>query len=376
MKIKITLYFFFIFLSFSTLANEDTNKRKEFIKELTQEFKMQHTGTFSVTNQHGNIDILTWNQPKVKVQVQIIVQALDKKRAERVWDRIQIEMKNGEDFVTAITHIPKKKKSNTNWTSWNSLKSVDKFKINYKVYVPHKATLKINNKYGDATISPTLAPVLATISYGNIRTSEMDKTLNLKLSYGDAYIPNAKKILAELNYAKISIKNSNSVELNSRYSKFKIETADTLRISTKYDEFNIGDAQMIRTEGKYGKFQISKVQQLMVEGKYTDYLIGTLKKNADVQLSYGGLEIENVSQNFNKIRLAGDYADFKAATEDNSSYQMDINVFHGTFNLPDNLEKIYEKNSPQVYILEGKKGKNTSGRSIKVSVNYGGVEVR
>lgn len=369
------LYILCLLLPLGALAKGDNSKRKEFVKELKREFKMQENGVFSVANKHGEVNIKTWDKAEVKVDVKIIVQALDEERAAHIFERIQIEIKNGKDFVDAITHISKKKKSSMYWSSWNGAESRDEFKIDYEIYVPSTAVLHINNKYGAAFVAPTNGLVKADISYGSIRIDEVNNDLSLDLNYGNATILKATSVVAEVNYSNFGIREAGDIDLNSKYSKLKIEKVNTLRIFTKYDEFNIGDAGSIRSEGKYGKFQISEVNQLIVDGKYTDYLVGMLGKNADIQLVYGGLQVESIKKGFGEIRLSGSYANFKIMTEHNSSYKIDANISYGEVSLPDNIEKTYERNSNYAYKVEGQVGEASSS-CIKVKVSYGGVEVR
>ncbi len=366
------LIFFLVPYSLDASTNK---KRKEFIKEISKSFSMEHEGSVSLNNRHGKMEVKTWDKPRVQIEIKIIVQAKDEQRAEDVFERISIGFDNGDDFVKAITDIRNKKNSGWAWTNYGS-SDRDEFEVNYEVFIPRTSTLEVKNKYGDAFVAKTDGPVHADISYGNIRFEGVNNDLKLYLGYGDATVMKAESITGEVKYSKMSLRNAEDVDLNTRYSRMYVDNVVGMRTITKYDEYNINKVGTLRTEGKYGKFNIDYIGNLIADGKYTDYVIETISESADVVLSYGGLKIESLEDGFKTIRLDGNYANFKIITAPDAAYKIEASATYGDLGLPENMETTYKRDSGYSYRIEGFVSSAETESNIKVKVNYGDIRIR
>ncbi len=369
-----TLLFFILFIPGFLLADE--LKRKEFTKEISKVFSMNKNGEFILQNKHGKVDIKTWNKSSVKVDVLILVQAKDEENAAEVFERINIDISNDDNFVKAITRIESKKKSGWGWntSTWNDDKS--DFEINYEVFLPNTATINITNKYGDAFIAKTDGLVNANIGYGNIRFEEVNNTLNLKLSYGDASVNYAEEIKSEIKYSKFRINKTGDADINTKYSNINLGEINSLRSTTKYDEYNIEKVNIFRTEGNYGKFKINSVNEFISEAKYTDYIIRNLNKEADIILNYGLVEIENISPDFEDIRMNGSYVNFHIENTPEVPYRLEASASYGSLELPEFSVCTYQRESGYSNKMEGEINGENSDKSIKIKVNYGDVRIK
>jgi hypothetical protein len=372
---KFNLYLALLFLPLGLFANDDDQK-KEFVKEINKVFDMDRKGELSIVNKHGKVDIKTWDKPEVKIEIKIIVQAKDGDRAEEIFERINVAFNNDVDYVKAVTDIKSKKGSWSQWSSWGTASSRDEFEINYEVSMPNDGRLDVRNKYGDTYVAVTDGPVNAEVGYGSIRFEGVNNELKLYLGYGDATIIMAESVSAEVNYSKIGIRNAGEADLNTKYSKINMEKVGSARVVTKYDEFNIYEVGTMRVEGKYGKFNINQINKLVANGKYTDYIIGSLKSEADVVLSYGGLSIESLKKGFDNVRLDGSYVNFKIVTDPGIDYKVDASASYGDVKLPENMKNTYKRDSGYSYKVEGIVGEGTPTSIIKVKVNYGDVRIR
>lgn len=372
---KINLYLALLFLPLGLFAHDDIQK-KEFVKEINKAFDMDRKGQLSIINKHGKVDIKTWDKPEVKIDVKIIVQAKDEDRAAEIFERINVAFNNDTDYVKAVTDIKSKKGSWSKWSSWGTASSRDEFEINYEVSMPDDGRLDVRNKYGDTYVAVTDGPVSAEVGYGSIRFEGVNNELKLYLGYGDATIIMAETVSAEVNYSKIGIRNANDADLNTKYSKINMEKVGSVRAVTKYDEFSINEVGTMRIEGKYGKFNINQINKLVADGKYTDYIIGSLKSEVDVVLSYGGLSIESLKKGFDTVRLDGSYANFKIVTDPGIDYKVDASASYGDVKLPESISTTYKRDSGYSYRVEGVVGGGIPSSIIKVKVNYGDVRIR
>ncbi|MEM9992285.1 MAG: hypothetical protein AAF738_11020, partial [Bacteroidota bacterium] len=88
--------------------------KEEFIKTIERNFDASADGIVQLHNKYGSIDISTWERNKVTLKVIIKANARTKDKAQELFDRIHIDISNGNDFVKAETHI----ESSSWWGNW------------------------------------------------------------------------------------------------------------------------------------------------------------------------------------------------------------------------------------------------------------------
>ena len=94
--------------------------KTEFKKNINEEFNISADGDVSLTNKYGKVDLKTWSQNKVKIDVTITVDARNQSDANDIFERIKIQFDNGADFVKAETSIPSLRQQLQRSESWSA----------------------------------------------------------------------------------------------------------------------------------------------------------------------------------------------------------------------------------------------------------------
>ena len=147
-KLKFKLLTLCLFAVTSLVYSNAGIALTEYTKEINEEFNISKDGDVKITNKYGNIELNSWNQAKVKIDVTIKVDASSESKANDVFDKINIKFDNGSSYVNAETELNFDKK----WWDWGKNKD-GKFSIDYVVYAPSTATVDVTNKYGDLNMS-------------------------------------------------------------------------------------------------------------------------------------------------------------------------------------------------------------------------------
>jgi len=105
---------------------------KEFVRSIKKEYEILPEGLVRLQNEHGNVQVLTWERDRVKIDVKITVFATSKSEADGVFDRVNLDFYNTKQEVEAHTNITPKQV----WLSWGSKPSKDKYAVDYKVHMP------------------------------------------------------------------------------------------------------------------------------------------------------------------------------------------------------------------------------------------------
>jgi hypothetical protein len=342
--------------------------KAEFTKNITKEFNISANGDVTLKNKYGKINLKTWSQNKVKVEVKITVNARNQSDADAIFKRIKINFSNGADFVNAETVIESTKKS-----YWGDGKG--DFKIDYMVHMPKSCNLNLSNKYGHSTIAEIDGKAVIEVKYGDLTMDGVNNDCKITLGYGNGTIVKVGHAEIEVKYSKIKINHDANVDVISKYSKVYIDEAGDVKSSSKYDTYRLGNLLELRNEGKYDNFEIDNINLINTTSRYSDFDVEKLKKEGDFSLEYGNVVIGTLLKNFTSLRLDGRYTNFKITTEEGTNYAFDAVARYADVKYPSGFEVTYEKEKGSSYEVKGYKGsKNAS--LIKAKVEYGGVKIR
>ena len=357
---------------FVTTLDAAEFQQREYSKTIKKEFGITADGTTGLFNKYGRVDVHTWEKNRVKVDVTILVRAESESRAQEVFDRIQIDISNGSDFVRAETIIEPQRKNS--WWNWGDTKS--DFTIDYDVYIPTTNNLELSNKYGDSFIDEINGNVTLNVKYGNFKAENLARSSSIDLAYGNGTILRANSADVEVSYGRLHSEEVKDLDMTSKYSKINIENANTVRTTSKYDTYNIGEVVTFRNTGKYDNIDIDNVQDVVISSKYTEVYAGEVTNSLELDMQYGGTTIDRVKRGFSEIRLVGSYTDFKINVEDGAHYRMEAVANYAGIRYPERLKVTYEKEKGTYHEVEGYHGERNARSFIKARLDYGGLKVR
>ncbi|MFK7932431.1 MAG: hypothetical protein AB8G22_02920 [Saprospiraceae bacterium] len=352
-------------------ANPTSVTKKEFTKTIKKEFGITADGTTSIYNKYGQINLQTWDKSRVKIEVTILVNAGSESEAQEVFERIDVDFSNGNDYVKAETEIESQK---SGWWSWGDNKS--DYNISYKVFLPATNNIDIINKYGNVNAEAIEGSATVAVKYGNFRLEGIGENATINLGYGNGTVVAARDVTSEISYGRILFKEAKELSLTSKYSKVTIDKANDIRSETKYDTYDIGEVRDFRNNGKYDSFNIEYADNIVVGSKYTEVYAQKVGNSLDFDLEYGGATVEKVAKGFADIRIVGSYADFKINVEDGASYRMEATANYAGIRYPEDMNVTYEKEKGTYHEVEGHKGTKGARSVIKARLDYGGLKVR
>jgi len=345
--------------------------KNEYTKTIKKEFAITGDGNTILSNKYGKIEVKTWEKDRVKVDVNIVVKTSSETEAQEVFNRINIEFANGEEFVSAKTSIESSKK---NWWGWDDENT--EFQINYEVMIPTQGALDVENKYGDADIGIIGGKAKVAVKYGDFTMEEARGNLTVDLGYGTGTVLQAKDITGEIAYSKFRIKEAQDIILDTRYSKMNVEKAEDLKIESRYDNYEVGEARDFKCEARYGDMDIIAVDNVVCNSRYTEYRIENVHDKCDFNLEFGGVTVEQITKGFSEVILVGRYTDYRLTVEPGASYQLDANAEYAGIKYPTNMNVTYEREKGTSHTVKGYYGTQNARSVIKASLNYGAMRVR
>ncbi|WP_299158695.1 hypothetical protein [uncultured Tenacibaculum sp.] len=347
----------FLFILFPTILIANDDKKHEKSKTISKNFTVNKNATLYISNKYGNLNVTTWNQNRIEIEVKITVKGDDLSNIEQKLNAIDVHFEASESLVEARTKIESTK---SKWSWWG--KSNTNYKINYFVKMPITNNADLNNKYGSIELGSLEGKANLNCDYGNV---EVDKLLNDTNSINLDYCGNS-----EINFMK-------SGSVNIDYSKLRIVNSEDLKVNADYSTIKIGTTTNLKFNSDYGSISVNNVSTIVGGTDYAAIKIGTLKKALKINTDYGSIRVQDIAKGFENITIDGSYAGIKLGTSSDNNFNFTIDLGYAGFNYPkDNVDmfKSIKKSSKKHY--EGTFGKGNSNSTINIKSRYGGVSLK
>lgn len=353
----------FISLTLSVLA---AGPKQEFSKTINREFATNANGMTALYNKYGAVNVKTWSNNSVKIDITIRVNASSQSAADKMFDRIQVNFANTTGYVKAETMI----QSKSGW--WVEDNVCQDFKINYDVWLPTGNQLDLKNKYGNSYVAAITGKLTAEIKYGDIRTEVLGGDADLNLGYGKAYIAGVNNLYGQVSYGEINLTAAKGdVQMDTKYSELHFDKSNAVRLTSKYDDLKVGDIQDLRLQTKYSDVRAQRVNAAYITAQYTDLKMVALNTSADIDLAYGSLKIESLGREFADVNVVGKYTDVYVATERTARYKFKIDGSHTDISRPSGASIRRSEKSSGCETLEGHVGDANARGNLKGKMQYG-----
>jgi hypothetical protein len=356
----------------SRLAADD--KKSEFTKTMSREFGTTPDGTVALYNKYGKVDVRTWSENKVKIDVSIVVVARDQSEANATFDRINVNFMSTYGYVKAETII----NCSTGWSwsnLWGGYDNAQDYKINYLVYMPVNNNIDLKNSYGDSYLASFNGKLTAEIKYGDLKSTDMSNDVELDLAYGDAHFKSMGDLRTDVSYGKLFIEYAKSAQAETKYSELRMGTCTDLRIVSMYDQVDVKAAKSLKIQTKYSDLKLGKIGSLYLTGQYTDTKVDQISESLDADVNYGDMVVASLGDRFQTVQFVGNYSDLKIVPVSASqSYSFDLKGTYGDMRYPRAALVGTEDRSSNSQTVRGKVNGGSGGK-ISVRLNYGDVTI-
>lgn len=345
----------------------DDRPQREFSRTINREFGTTANGLTALYNQYGKVNVNTWANNSVKIDITIVVNANDQRSADRTFDRINVNFTSTPDYVKAETIIDR----GDGWWAPDLGNSCQDFKINYEIWVPIGNSLDLKNKYGNSYVGNLNGKLMAEIKYGDLRTEALGSDADLNIGYGKASITKVLNVNGQISYGGLTIGQARDIQLDTKYSELKFDVAGAVRITSRYDDLALGTIEDLRLQTKYADVRVLSARSAFVTAQYTDLSVQSLTTQVDVDLTYGGLKIEALGRNFQAVNVTGKYTDTQIKVERGASFRFDAEGQNADLSGPTGAKVTRQQDSGGKTSMQGYVGDANAKGLVKARLNYG-----
>ena len=324
-------------------------------KTIKKEYNVNSDALLKVKNSYGNLNITSWDQNKVMIEVHIKTNGNNEERVQERLDEIDVDFENSSSMVSAITRFGDRDR-NWGW-KWGKRNNVN-VQVNYTIKLPVKNSVHLNN------------------DYGNIYLDRVDGHAKISCDYGKMEIGELRGRNNELRFdytSRSTFEYVNSAEINADYSGFTIEKAGNLVVKADYTNAVIGEMENLDYSSDYGSMEVGKVNNVQGNGDYIGIKLGEVHGNVDVTADYGSIKISKMAADAGNININTDYTGIKIGYDPQYYFDFEINTEYAGVSGKDDFEINISKEKSSERYYRGYHGKANSGNKVYISSEYGGI---
>ncbi|MDB5275473.1 MAG: hypothetical protein JWR61_428 [Ferruginibacter sp.] len=232
-----SIWFPFFFLQHQLFAQNDNNKKYEFVKNkaVNKTYNVSSSDKLDIQNSFGTVEVHTWNKNEIKIDVTVEVSANSEALAQKIIDRIEVnESKNSSDisFKTSIKGVN------------NSKNEKSTMKVNYDISMPASNPLHISNEFGATVLPDYKGEVELSSKFGSLTTGSLSNVKSVNVEFGHANIESIFDGPVSIKYSSAEIgKLSGKIKLDLEFSsatKINVDNSLTsLDAKVSYSTVNI-----------------------------------------------------------------------------------------------------------------------------------------
>jgi len=339
-----------------SMANTDPIKGKyDKTKTIKKEFKVNANALVKINNKYGNLDVITWNENRVVIEVKITVSGNSEDKVKSRLDKIDVVFNASMSQVSAKTTI---EKSSSNWFGNNNNMN---YQIDYTVKMPVTNDANLVNDYGTITLN------------------ELKGVANINCDYGKILIGNLLHADNKINMDYTSnseIEFMNSGTIRADYSKLRVVKAKKIELIADYTNTVFENIEDLDFNCDYGKIEVEKGNNINGNGDYLTMRFGELFKKLEVDADYGSIRINKLMKGFESVKINSDYTGIKIGLDNDISFKFIAKLSYAGFDIDNdnvNYTKKIVKSSSKYY--EGYVNQENSSSSIEIDSEYGSVKM-
>lgn len=356
MKPLFKTLFILVLLPFFAVAstNSTWNGKHTKEKKIEKQFTVNKDALLKVDNKYGNIDITTWNQNRIEIEVTITTNGDDESEVQQRLDEITVEFSGSKSMVSAETII---KNQRSSWSLWGKSKNVN-MKINYLIKMPVTNSVNLDNSYGAISLDVLEGNAGISCDYGKFIIGEL-RGHNNTLDFD--YTNNST-----IGYIK-------NVQINADYSGFMIENAEQIALNGDYTKSEIKEVSKLAYDCDYGRLTIGRVNNISGDGSYLSTSIESVSNSLDIKAGYGKISVDQLEKSIQSVVIKSKYTGLKMGVAQGAAFDLKAYLNYANIKGKDLFHFSVEKDKATSKEYQGYYGRKNSGNTIDITSDYGGV---
>ena len=353
MKRKMTTCFATLVVLFFVGGQQPLQVGETIEKVLVEkQFDVNQQVNLTISHEFGKVYCKNWEKPVISIKITAKATARSTEKANEVIDRIITNVSGSRSEVNASCKLSSGKGNNSN----------QQIEITMEVMMPKYVNLDLSHSFGSAWIGEVTGNATIESQYGDLTaTSFTGPTNKIEVSFGSTTID-------VLSNAKLEVS----------YGRMKVEKAGDISLETEYSDAFFGQLNKAKLELEGGQFEAKSMKNIEGESNFSNIKIGKLEQSARLEMSYGGIEIQDLMQGFSNISLETEFSSAEITIDQEASYQLRINSEFGSIQFPEHKtdvsKDIQDISDRHIEAVVG--DKSNASALITINASYGSIKIK
>jgi hypothetical protein len=133
----------------------------EFSKTFHYSARMFSFGTLTIDTRMGNVQVEGWDEPRLEIEAEKVVEAGNQKKAEPLYDQVQVVLSGKDKQVLLRTLYPARR-------LWRPFRDESKLSVNFRIHMPFDANLAMKCVDGDVRVTGLVGKQEISVNYGDV----------------------------------------------------------------------------------------------------------------------------------------------------------------------------------------------------------------
>jgi hypothetical protein len=330
-----------ILLSWISLSAQD------FSKTFQGKYDVDKGAGLVIKNKFGDVKCQAWDESSVSIVVTVKVDASSQEKANKVFDKIKVDLSGSRTKVQGITTV-------------ENINNAD-FSIDYEIRLPRWINIDMNNQFGDIYIDETDGQTKINLEYGSMEAVAFNgPQTDLTMKFSDAEAGYFKTGNINIEYSEWELKGSENIKIYSRFSELELDKVAGLNLDSQYDEVTVGSAG-----------------QVIAISRFSDLSFDKINGDFDFDIEYGELDVDYIAASFKTGKVRNTFAGADLSFDPKASMNIEAEIQFGELSYPKtNASMNHQTEGYTTHIYSGKIGTSPVSRLVinskhaNVTINF------
>ena len=118
-------------------------------------------GTLTVDTRMGDVQVEGWDEPRLEIEAEKVVEAGSQKKAEPLYDRVHVILTGQDKQVLLRTVYPERR-------LWRPFRGESKLTVNFRIQMPFDANLAMKCVDGEVRTTGLIGRQEISVNYGDV----------------------------------------------------------------------------------------------------------------------------------------------------------------------------------------------------------------
>jgi len=133
----------------------------EFSKTFHYSTRMFSFGTLTIDTRMGDIQVESWDQPRLEIEAEKVVEAGNQKKAGSLYEQVQVVLAGQDKQVVLRTLYPSRR-------PWRPFRGESRLSVNFHIHMPFDSNLILRCVDGDVRVSGLVGKQEINVNYGDV----------------------------------------------------------------------------------------------------------------------------------------------------------------------------------------------------------------